>query len=220
MICNLGDPMSLRHPVVALCQKKGLQLLAENAFSPSCTRFDSKRTVEKWLLIGCNNGGGGGNFWKVKLFVGKWIGRRKQLFRRQNEKSVSQWDVRNAGTFSQAYFTHTTTDCQFYAYLPTICPCSWAIEACKNIRIRAYFGLVTIGGGDISRHIAILRHEFKLAIFCIANLGCIFKGASCELTETLATLIPEKRQGFYPILLLHCYIPTTDSHELDRESSL
>ena len=108
----------------------------------------------------------------------------------------------------------------FYAYLQTTCPCSWAIEICKNIRIRGYFGLVTIDCGDGSRHIAILRHDNKLAIFCIAHLSCIFQGISCELITILATLLPEKLQGFYPILLLHCYILTTDSHELGRERSL
>ena len=103
-------------PCSGSLQEKGLQLQAENAFSPFCTIFDSELTLEKWPL-GCNNGGGGGNFWEVKLFVEKWIRRRKLLFRRQNEKSVSQWDVRNAGTFSQAYFTHTTTDCPFFMHI-------------------------------------------------------------------------------------------------------
>ena len=31
-------------------------------------------------LIGCNNGGGGGNFLKVKLLVLKCIGTQKRLF--------------------------------------------------------------------------------------------------------------------------------------------
>ena len=31
-------------------------------------------------LIGCNNGGRGGNFPKVKRLVAKWVGTRKRLF--------------------------------------------------------------------------------------------------------------------------------------------
>jgi len=30
--------------------------------------------------VGCNNGGGGGNFWNVKRLVAKWTGARKRLF--------------------------------------------------------------------------------------------------------------------------------------------
>jgi len=30
-------------------------------------------------MLGCNNGGGGGNFSKVKRLVAKWIGTRKRL---------------------------------------------------------------------------------------------------------------------------------------------
>jgi len=32
------------------------------------------------LTLGCNNGGGGGNFSKVKQIVAKWEGTRKRLF--------------------------------------------------------------------------------------------------------------------------------------------
>ena len=31
-------------------------------------------------LLGCNNGGGGGNVSKVKRLVVKWVGTRKRLF--------------------------------------------------------------------------------------------------------------------------------------------
>ena len=46
-------------------------------------------------ILGCNNGGGGGNFSKVKLLVAKWIGARKRLF---SDFLAPGWDFRNAGT--------------------------------------------------------------------------------------------------------------------------
>jgi len=39
--------------------------------------------VRGWLsiqLLGCDNGGGGANFSKVKRLAAKWIGTRKRLF--------------------------------------------------------------------------------------------------------------------------------------------
>ena len=36
-------------------------------------------TLHHCDMIGCNNGGGGGNFAKVKRLAAKWIGTRKQL---------------------------------------------------------------------------------------------------------------------------------------------
>jgi len=90
-----------------------------------------------------------------------------------------------------------------------ICSYSWAIEICKNIRIRTCFGLVTVDSAEISFHFAILRHGIKLAIFLIACLKCNFEGTSFELIKYLVTLIPEKSRGFYLTLLYYCYtLPT------------
>jgi len=52
-------------------------------------------------LLGCHNGGGGGNFSKVKRFVAKWIGTQKRLF---SGLVAHRWDFRNPGTFSQGIF--------------------------------------------------------------------------------------------------------------------
>jgi hypothetical protein len=53
--------------------------------------------------------------------------------------------------------------------------------------------------GEIVRHCSFLtrRHRMKLDIFLIAYLNYSFKGASFEFKKILATLIPEKSQGFY-----------------------
>jgi len=65
------------------------------------------------------------------------------------------------------------------------------------------FWLVTVYSVGVSRHSTLLRHGIKLGIFFIAHLNCNFQGASFELGKTLATLIPEKLQGFYVTLLYH-----------------
>jgi len=59
-------------------------------------------------MKGCNNGGGGGNFSKVKRFVAKWIGTQKQLF---SGFVAHGWDFRNAGTFSHGIFYSYTHIC-------------------------------------------------------------------------------------------------------------
>jgi len=47
-------------------------------------------------LLGCNNGGAGGNFSKVNQLVAKWIGIRKRLF---SVFLTALVDFRNAITF-------------------------------------------------------------------------------------------------------------------------
>jgi len=46
--------------------------------------------------VGCNNGGGDGNFSQVKRLVAKWIGTRERLF---SGFLPHGWNVSNAGTF-------------------------------------------------------------------------------------------------------------------------
>jgi len=52
-------------------------------------------------MIGCNNGGGGGIFAKVKRLVAKWIRTRKRLFSFFMAALVGFW---KKGTFSQGIF--------------------------------------------------------------------------------------------------------------------
>jgi len=52
-------------------------------------------------LLGRKNGGGGGNFSKVKRLVAKWVGTRKRLF---SGFFAAGWGFRNAGIFSQGIF--------------------------------------------------------------------------------------------------------------------
>jgi hypothetical protein len=40
----------------------------------------TKEITPGMCVLGCNNGGGGGNLSKVKRLVAKWIGTRKRLF--------------------------------------------------------------------------------------------------------------------------------------------
>ena len=55
------------------------------------------------MMIGCNNGGGGGNFSKVNRFVAKWIGTQKRLF---SGFVAHGWDLETQEIFPKAYFTH------------------------------------------------------------------------------------------------------------------
>jgi len=57
---------------------------AKNVFYPLCFLEDSlsskSRERQPMQFLGCDNGGGGGNFSKGKRLVAKWIGTRKWLF--------------------------------------------------------------------------------------------------------------------------------------------
>ena len=72
-------------------------------------------------MVGCNNGGGGGNFSKVKRLVWKCIWTRKQLF--SGKFLFPIWDFRKAGTFPQKLLAHKTT----YTYLSPSMGC-WNIQ--------------------------------------------------------------------------------------------
>ena len=87
-----------------------------------------------------------------------------------------------------------------------ICPCSRALEICKNIGIRTYFGSVTaeIMGGFC--HFANCSLGNRLASFFIVPENCIFWGASFELIKPLATLLPKRLQGFHGTLVYHCFV--------------
>jgi len=89
-------------------------------------------------------------------------------------------------------------------------PWSWALRAFKHIQIRTYLGRwrSILWGGF--HHIAISRHGSKLAMFFIASMNCIFWDTSFVLIKNLATLDPEKLQGFYGTLLYHCYTLSTE----------
>ena len=64
--------------------------------------FTPMSHVWRWLhILECNDGGGGGNFSKVKQLVAKWIGTRKRLFSRFLHHGC---DFRKARTFSQGIF--------------------------------------------------------------------------------------------------------------------
>ena len=61
--------------------------------------------------LGCHNGGGGGNFPKVKRLVATWIGTQKRFF---SGFFVPGVILETQELFPQAHFTHKPT----YAYLP------------------------------------------------------------------------------------------------------
>ena len=86
-----------------------------------------------------------------------------------------------------------------------ISSCSWSTGMSKKIWIRIYFRPVTVDSVEIFCHFAFWRHGTRLASFLIVPKNCIFWGATFELTKNLATLVPEKLQGFYGTLLYHCY---------------
>ena len=85
-------------------------------------------------MLGCNNGGGGGNFSKVKRLVANWIGTRKRLLSVCLAPMAGFQKRRN-------FFPSHIVPINPYMH---ICPCSWALEIYKNIRIRTYFGSVMV----------------------------------------------------------------------------
>ena len=64
---------------------------------------------------------------------------------------------------------------------------------------------MTVDFVEIFRHFAFWRHRTRLASFFTEPKNCIFCGGTFELIKNLATLVPEKLQGFYETLLYHCY---------------
>jgi len=89
-----------------------------------------------------------------------------------------------------------------------ICSCSWALEVCKNIGIRTFFGSVTVESVRVFRHFAFCHHGFQLATFFIVHMNWIFLGTSFKLFKNLATLNPENRFLWNPpIPLLHPRLP-------------
>ena len=118
----------------------------------------------KLYILGCNSGGGGGNFSKVKRLVPKRIGTRKQLISCFFQARVGFYKHMN---FSPWHILSINPHIH-------ICPCSCALLICKNIGIRTYFSTVTVESVWGFRHFALWRHGFRLATFFIAPKNCIF----------------------------------------------
>ena len=98
-------------------------------------------------MVWCNNGGGGGNFSKVKRLVAKWIGTWKWLF---SGFLIARANFRNARTFSPRPYMN-------------IGPCSEGLGICKHIGIRTYFSSLTPEYVGFSRHFCVL---YKSAQTC------------------------------------------------------
>ena len=162
----------------------------------------------------CNIGGGGGNFSKVKGYC-KSYERKKKMNTESDLKIHENWTELNrnnlvsrkkesfliggileSSNFFPGHFTNQ------YMH---ICPCSLALEICKNIGIRTCFGSVTAEIMGVFRHLAFCSLGNRLASFFFVPKSCIFWGASFELMKNLATLFPKKSQGFHGTLLYHCY---------------
>jgi len=86
-----------------------------------------------------------------------------------------------------------------------ICPCSRTVGISKKIWIQNYFGPVTVDSEEVFRHFAFWRDGSRLATFSIAPKNCIFCGVSFEPIKNLATLDPEKLQGFHWTPIYHFY---------------
>ena len=64
---------------------------------------------------------------------------------------------------------------------------------------------MTVDSVETFRHGAFWRDRLKVVTFFITLKTCIFSGASFELIKNLATLNPEKLQGFHGTPLYHWY---------------
>jgi len=99
--------------------------------------------------------------------------------------------------FTRTYFTHKTT----YAYLSLFTDCG-------NIQKNLDSDLFWAGDGRFwggFPPFGILAPRIQTCHFLIASKNCIFWGASFEPIKNLATLDPEKWQGFHGTPLYHCY---------------
>ena len=142
----------------------------------------------------CNNGGGGGNFFKSKAV-------RCKVDR--NTEKVILWFFCSTGgilgikEFFPRRISHKNPGIH-------ICLLLWALRICKNTGIQPYFGSVTVESVKFFHHFAFWRHGTRLATFFIAPRNCIFWGASFEPIKNLATLVPDKSQGFHGSPLYLC----------------
>jgi len=140
----------------------------------------------------------GGIFLKVKQLVRKSIWTRKRVFSAFScflASIAGFWKRRN---FSPEFILPIKP-------LMHICPCSRTVGISKKVWIQTYFGPVTVESEEIFRHFVFWRQGSRLATFFIASMNCIFWGASFEPMKNLATLDPEKLQGFHENTLYHCY---------------
>jgi len=120
------------------------------------------------LVLGCNKGGGGGNFSKVERLVRKCSGTRKRLF-----SAVSCFSSTRVGFQKRRNFFPgliLTIKASIY-----ICPCSRAVGTCKKIWIQKYFGPVTVDSMEIFRHLAFWRHGTRLASFLLHQRTAFFE---------------------------------------------
>jgi len=96
---------------------------------------------------------------------------------------------------------------------------SQGLPGCSNPRI-LWIKAVTVDSMEGFHHFEFLRHGFKLATFFIEPKNSVFWGStSFELIKNLATLNPEKLQGFHGTPLYHCYtLRNVTSHPRFSES--
>ena len=147
-------------------------------------------------MLGCNNGGGGGIFLKVKLLVRKCIRTRKRVFSVFSCCWLFNCGILETRKFSRELILPITL-------IMHICLCSRTVGITKKIWIRTYFVPVTGDSEEGFRHFAFWRHGSRLATFFIAPVNCICWGASFKLMKNLATLDPEKLQSFHGTPLYH-----------------
>ena len=114
--------------------------------------------------LGCNNGGGGGIFSKLKRLVRMCMGTRKQLFSRFSLTDIGFEKRRN---FVQEFILLIKPRVR-------IGPFSRAVEISKKIWIQTYLESVTVDSEQIFRHFVLWRHGTRLATFSIAPKNCIF----------------------------------------------
>ena len=112
-------------------------------------------------MLGCNNGGGGGNFSKVKRLVAKSIGTQKRLF---SGFFVAREGFQKRRIFFPRHILHIN---------PTMPVCPWALRICKNVGIRTYFGLETVESVKVFRHFAFWRHGTRLATIFLAGMPAV-----------------------------------------------
>jgi len=99
--------------------------------------------------------------------------------------------------FTRTHFTHKTT----YAYLSLFTDC-WNMQENSDLDL-FWAGDSRFWGGFPP--FCILAPRIQTCHFLIAPKNCIFWGASFEPIKNLATLDPEKLQGFHGTPLCLCY---------------
>ena len=133
-------------------------------------------------MMKCNNGGGGGNFSKVKRLLLKCIGTHTRICSKFRQPV---WAVRNAVTFSQGILQQDNHICIFS-------PTPGLLESAIELEVRAFLGAWQIVWSDFGGCWHCSTQATTKARVFISLKNQIFCCWSLELLKILAFVVVHK----------------------------